>query len=75
LEDLYLGDTEMTGLPAEIGRIKTLKNLSLVRNPHLTSLPKSIKDLPNLESLYLDRDQVEKLEPWVAELPARRKTE
>ena len=54
LEMLVLADNKLKSLPKEIGNLKKLRFLLLKDNLALTTLPKSITQLPNLDILNLN---------------------
>lgn len=57
---LRLNDNSLTRIPAEIGRLTSLKKLDLSSNK-LRSLPAEIGDLINLTELYLNNNNLHSL--------------
>ncbi len=69
LSSLYLGDNQLTALPAEIGNLTALKDLDLGDN-QLTSLPLEIWNLTTLRSLDLSSNQLTSLPAEIGNLTA-----
>ena len=63
---------ELTELPAEIGDLKELWQLS-VSNNHLVGLPTSIQKLNWLRELYVDRNKLTELPAEIGHLGQLRK--
>lgn len=58
LENFYLEDNLLTKIPNSIGNLSKLVNFYLWRNSSIDKildLPNSLKDLPNLETIKIDR--------------------
>ena len=72
LSQLYLDRNELTELPAEIGDLKELWQLS-VSNNHLVGLPTSIQKLNWLRELYVDRNKLTELPAEIGHLGQLRK--
>ncbi len=53
LKELVIKDTDVYRLPPEVGNIHTLERLSIINSPHLTLVPATIAQLPNLKVLSL----------------------
>jgi hypothetical protein len=54
LEQLHLYTPKVTKLPAGLGRLASLKSLSIHGSPHLTALPEGARELTSLETVVLD---------------------
>src|SRR5688500_13862154 len=73
-EELDLSGLRLTELPPEIGRLRQLKRLHVglkgqtVRYNSLTSLPKSLGQLTNLQSLNLSFNDLTSLPDWLGQL-------
>jgi internalin A len=59
-ENLNLGNKGLTSIPAEIGKIRSLRALNL-RNNNLTTLPAEIGQLKKLNTLYLYNNKLTEL--------------
>jgi internalin A len=67
LEEILLGDNQLTRLPPEIGKLTNLKTVGLSRNK-LTTLPPEIGQLTNLKQLLLDHNELTSLPPEIGRL-------
>jgi len=69
LQNLYLAENQLTGsIPQELDGLLNLRHLRLQTNKLSGAVPE-FKNLPSLESLFLDINQLEDL-PKLTELPA-----
>jgi hypothetical protein len=64
---LVFQDNQSTSLPPEIGQLKNLQELDLLRNA-LTSVPPEIGQLKNLQKLDLEDNQLTSLPPEIGQL-------
>ncbi len=64
---MYLDSNQLTALPAQIGALNNLQELSLNSN-HLTALPAQIGTLNNLRELYLDSNHLTALPAQIGTL-------
>ena len=65
------GNNQLTSVPAEIGQLMSLVELSLSGN-QLTSLPAAIGQLTSLERLYLDGNQLTSVPVEIGQLTSMR---
>ena len=66
---MNLGDNELTSVPAEIGQLTSLEELSLSDN-QLTSVPAEIGQLTSLTELYLSGNQLTSVPAEIGQLTA-----
>ena len=71
LRELYITNSQLTTLPAEIGHLKTLSLFFLVNNTKLTTLPAEIGQLTNLIALSVAGNPIECIPRSVSRLLAR----
>ncbi len=67
LQDLNLGNNQLTSLPPEIGDLSSLQIFNF-NNNQLTSLPPEIGDLSSLQDIYLNNNQLTSLPPEIGDL-------
>ena len=66
---MYLGENQLTSLPAEIGQLTSLQGLFLWGN-QLTSLPAEIRQLTSLRVLDLSGNQLASVPAEIGQLTA-----
>ena len=69
---LYLDNNKVTELPAEIGHLMELRELSACNN-QLVGLPTSIQKLNKLKGLYLNDNKLAELPAEIGDLKELRK--
>ncbi len=73
LEILTLWQVDITRLPQDIGKIRTLKHMVIRYAPYLNELPTSLYELPNLIALHLKAVALQKgIAPQISQLQSLR---
>jgi Leucine-rich repeat (LRR) protein len=56
IKSLNLNNNRLKALPANFGKLINLSTLELSKNPNLSSIPESVKEIPSLKKIVLDKD-------------------
>jgi Leucine-rich repeat (LRR) protein len=75
LETIRLEWTAVAALPEQVGKLKQLRTLTLIRNRHLSKLPRSIGSLAALERLELTENGFSSLPDELGQLHALKELE
>jgi len=67
IDSLNFESNNIERIPDEVGNMKNLIKINLNIN-NIASIPSSLKNLENLEYLYLRENQIERIPDWIGEM-------